>query len=159
MVNFFQWLNFTLPLQLNICFRCNQALQACEAFHSRIPHDVQASKTADVWPVENLWGSVQMRTKAREPQSKPELKRIIAEEWRKINDALCYVDLRECPQKMFRDVWPIWKCRRNFHVLLYWSGGYTEGFPPFLATFGWTILTPSAKTWKIRIQKIDMLTA
>ena len=30
-----------------------------------------------------------------------------------------------------------------------------QGFPPFLATFGWTILTPWAKTWNIRISKID----
>ena len=40
-------------------------------------------------------------------------------------------------------------------LLLNRQGGYTEGFPPFLVTFGWTIFTPWAKTWNIRISKID----
>ena len=42
-----------------------------------------------------------------------------------------------------------------FQTLLNRPGGYTEEFPPFLATFGWTIFAPWPKTWNIRISKID----
>ena len=31
-----------------------EALQACKAFSARIPHDVQAPKMANVWPIENV---------------------------------------------------------------------------------------------------------
>ena len=42
-----------------------------------------------------------------------------------------------------------------FQTLLNQPGGYTEGFPPLLATFGWTVFTPWAKTWNISISKIE----
>ena len=38
--------------------RTAEALEACEAFSTRIPHDGQAPKMADVWPIENVWSIV-----------------------------------------------------------------------------------------------------
>ena len=72
-------------------FRCNAALQACSAFDSRVSFLMQSAKLADLWPVENVWGLLEQRTKMRQPQTAAELKRIIEEEWVKINadKALC----------------------------------------------------------------------
>ena len=82
--------------------RCNLALRACEAFHSRVPHDVQAAKMSDVWPIENLWGILNMRVKAREPLTKEDLRRIIEEEWCKIDDDkdLCRRLMRSIPKRL-----------------------------------------------------------
>ena len=80
----------------------SDALQACLAFNSRVPHDLQAAKMADLWPVENLWGLLQQRVKRREPLTKEELRRYIEEEWCKIDDdkALCRRFMQSIPKRL-----------------------------------------------------------
>jgi len=74
-----------------VIHRCREALEACKGFDSCSPHDVQAAKLADVWPVKNVWGILQQRVKKREPESKEQLRRNILEEWQYIDDdkAMC----------------------------------------------------------------------
>ena len=31
------------------------ALEACSAFKTRICHEIQAPKMADIWPIKNVW--------------------------------------------------------------------------------------------------------
>ena len=47
--------------------RSEVALQVCSAFSSRIPHERQAPKMADIWPIENIWSIVKNKVKAKEP--------------------------------------------------------------------------------------------
>ena len=56
----------------------------------------------DVWPIENLWGILNMRVKAREPLTKEDLRRIIEEEWCKIDDDkdLCRRLMRSIPKRL-----------------------------------------------------------
>ena len=35
--------------------RTRNALHACSAFAERIPHDVQAAKCSDIWPIEQVF--------------------------------------------------------------------------------------------------------
>ena len=83
-------------------FRCNEALEACRGFADRIPHDVQAAKMADVWPVENLWGILNQRVKKREPDTKEQLRRYIEEEWSRIDDdkAMCRRLMESIPKRL-----------------------------------------------------------
>ena len=76
--------------------------RACRAFASRVPHELQAAKMADIWPVENLWGILQQRVKVREPTSKEELRRYIEEEWSKIDDdkAMCRRLIASIPKRL-----------------------------------------------------------
>ena len=62
--------------------RTPAALEASDAFSSRIPHKEQAPKIAYVWPIENVWVIVKERVKAK---SKAQLKRVIMAVWRKID--------------------------------------------------------------------------
>lgn len=80
-----------MDIKLILFFRCREALEACKGFDSCSPHDVQAAKLADVWPVKNVWGILQQRVKKREPESKEQLRRNILEEWQYIDDdkAMC----------------------------------------------------------------------
>ena len=61
------------------------ALEACSAFDTRIPHEHQAPKMADIWPVENIWSIVNELVKSKEPKNKVQLKTIITRVWREIN--------------------------------------------------------------------------
>ena len=54
-----------------------EALEACDAFDSRFPHDLQAPKMADVWPIENVWSIVKQKVMEKEPKTKPQLKKVI----------------------------------------------------------------------------------
>ena len=105
------------------CFRCHEALQACLAFNSRVPHDLQAAKMADLWPVENLWGLLQQRVKRREPMTKEELRRYIEEEWCKIDDdkALCRRFMQSIPKRL--------QVSHEFYVILAcdWSSSINHG--------------------------------
>ena len=65
--------------------RCEAALQACSAFSSRIPHEIQAPKMADIWPIENVWSIVKNRVKANEPKTKLQLKNTIKSVRREID--------------------------------------------------------------------------
>ena len=82
-------------------FRGRQALEACEAFASRVPHEEQAAKMSDVWSVENVWGILNMRVKEREPENKEQLRQFIKEEWARIDDDkdLCRRLMRSIPSR------------------------------------------------------------
>ena len=58
------------------------ALEACSAFKTRIPHDIQAPKMANIWPIENVWAILKDRVKAKEPRSTAWLKKVITQVWR-----------------------------------------------------------------------------
>ena len=47
--------------------RTAEALEACAAFTSRIPHDIQALKMADVWPIEKCRAIVKERVMEEKP--------------------------------------------------------------------------------------------
>ena len=57
--------------------RTANALEACSAYNVRIPHDEQATKMADVWPIKNDWAILKDSVKAKETNNKAELKRVI----------------------------------------------------------------------------------
>ena len=60
-------------------------LLACSAFSSRIPHDKQAPKMADIWPIEYVWSILKDRVKAKEPNIKVQLKNTIKSVCKEIN--------------------------------------------------------------------------
>ena len=65
--------------------RTAEALEACKAFSKRIPHDLQAPKMADIWPIENVWAIMKDRVREKEPKSKAELKKVISKMWREMD--------------------------------------------------------------------------
>ena len=65
--------------------RTPEALQACSAFPRRIPHERQAPKMADVWPIEQVWAILKEKVMQAAPRNKAELKRVITRSWREID--------------------------------------------------------------------------
>ena len=63
--------------------RTQEALEACSAFKFRIPHEHQAPKMADVWPIENVWSIVKDRVLEKNPESKAQ--RVIIQVWKEVN--------------------------------------------------------------------------
>ena len=61
------------------------ALEACSAFKTRVPHEIQAPKMADIWPIENVWAILKEGVKAKEPKSKAQLKKVITQVWRQMD--------------------------------------------------------------------------
>ena len=57
--------------------RTAAGLEASDAFSFRIPHEEQAPKMANVWPIKNVWAIVKDSVKTKEPKSKAQLKRVI----------------------------------------------------------------------------------
>ena len=55
-------------------------------FASMISHEEQASKMADIWPVENIWSIAKEMVKSLEPKNKAQLETIITRVWRDINN-------------------------------------------------------------------------
>jgi hypothetical protein len=82
--------------------RTAEALEACGAFPSRIPHDIQAPKMADVWPIENVWAIVKERVMEKEPQTKTQLKKVITKVWQEIHSdkALCRRLISSIPDRL-----------------------------------------------------------
>ena len=82
--------------------RTANALEACSAFRARVPHDEQASKMADIWPIENVWAIVKDRVKAEEPKDKAALKRVIKKVWKEINldKVLCKKLMKSIPARL-----------------------------------------------------------
>ena len=82
--------------------RTEAALEACSVFGSRIPHEEQAVKMADVWPVENVWAIVKDRVKAKEPKNKAQLKRFITNVWKDIDmdKGLCKRLMQSIPARL-----------------------------------------------------------
>lgn len=78
------------------------ALEACSAFKSRIPHDLQAPKMADIWPIENVWAILKDRVKAKEPKSKAQLKKVITQVWRDMDrdKNMCKRLISSIPQRL-----------------------------------------------------------
>ena len=67
--------------------RCPAAIDAvAESFKFRVPHDKQAPKMADVWPIENVWAIIKQKVKESEPANKEALRKTIVKVWREIND-------------------------------------------------------------------------
>ena len=54
------------------------ALEACGAFKTRIPHDIQAPKMAAIWPIENVWAILKIELRQRSLTPKYSLKKIIS---------------------------------------------------------------------------------
>ena len=50
-----------------------KALEACAAFTSGIPYDIQALKMADVWPIKKCWAIVREGVMEKEPENKNQL--------------------------------------------------------------------------------------
>ena len=82
--------------------RTPAALEASDAFTSRIPHEEQAPKMADCWPIENVWAIVKDRVKAKEPKSKAQLKRVITAVWKEIDadKGLCRRLIQSIPSRL-----------------------------------------------------------
>ena len=77
-------------------------LKACAAFCSRIPHDRQAPKMADVWPIKNVLAIIKDRVKGKEPKNKAQLKRIIISVWREIDEdkGMCRRLMQSIPARL-----------------------------------------------------------
>ena len=71
--------------------RTAEALEACSVFKTRIPHEKQAPKMADVWPIENVWAILKAKVMEKEPKSKVQLKKVISKAWQEIDKdkAMC----------------------------------------------------------------------
>ena len=82
--------------------RSKAALLACSAFPARIPHENQAPKMADIWPIENVWSIVKDRVKAREPKNKEQLKNTIKRVWKEIDSDknLCKKLISSIPDRL-----------------------------------------------------------
>ena len=65
--------------------RTPAALEACSAFKHRIPHEQQAPKMADIWPIENVWAILKQKVMQKEPKSKGDLKKVITRVWKEID--------------------------------------------------------------------------
>ena len=82
--------------------RTAEALEACSAFKFRIPHDIQAPKMADVWPIENVWSIVKDRVMEKNPQTKNQLKFVIRQVWREVDrdKAMCRRLIASIPKRL-----------------------------------------------------------
>ena len=82
--------------------RTAEAVQACSVFSSRIPHELQAPKMADVWPIENVWSIIKGKVLEKEPKSKPQLKKVITQVWRQVDSdkALCRKLMKSIPDRL-----------------------------------------------------------
>ena len=82
--------------------RTANALEACQAFKHRVPHQEQAAKMADIWPIENVWAIVKQRVKEKEPKSKQHLKRVIISVWKEVDQdkALCKRLISSVPRRL-----------------------------------------------------------
>ena len=78
------------------------ALEASDVFASRIPHEEQAPKMANCWPIENVWAIVKDRVKAKEPKSKAQLKGVITAVWKEIDadKGLCRRLIQSIPSRL-----------------------------------------------------------
>ena len=61
------------------------ALEACSAFKTRIRHEIQAPKMADIWPIKNVCAILKERVKAKESKSKAQFKKVITQVWRQMD--------------------------------------------------------------------------
>ena len=63
--------------------RCAAALAPVnDSFNRRLDHEVQCSKFSDVWPIENVWGTVKEREAQQKCETLAQLKRAIIGAWR-----------------------------------------------------------------------------
>ena len=71
-------------------------------FRFRVPHDIQAPKMSDVWPIENVWGILKDRVKSKDPKDKKELRKYINSEWRRISNdtSLCIRLMSSLPLRL-----------------------------------------------------------
>lgn len=66
--------------------RAKIALEAvARNFKERIPHDLQASKMADVWPIENVWAILKSDVKQKDPKNVKDLRSAINASWRRMS--------------------------------------------------------------------------
>ena len=82
--------------------RSEAVMLACSVFSSRIPHDKQAPKMADIWPIMSVWRIVKDRVKAKEPKSKLQLKNTIKNVRMEINSDknLCKNVISSIPDRL-----------------------------------------------------------
>ena len=82
--------------------RSPAALAACSAFKQRIPHEQQAPKMADVWPIENVWAILKQRVMEKEPKTKKDLKNVITNVWKEVdrNKELCRSLISSIPKRL-----------------------------------------------------------
>jgi len=55
-------------------------------FNHRIPHELQAPKMADVWPIENVWGIIKQDLDGQDLQNIQDLRAGIRASWRRISN-------------------------------------------------------------------------
>ena len=56
--------------------RTDAALQTVsDTFHFRLEHSSQAPKTADIWPIENVWGMIKSKVSKKKCENKDNLKK------------------------------------------------------------------------------------
>ena len=66
--------------------RTETALQTVsDTFRFRLDHSSQAPKTADIWPIENIWGMIKSKISKKKCKSKDDLKKEIVKCWREID--------------------------------------------------------------------------
>ena len=82
--------------------RCAAALEAVdETFNSRIPHDKQAPKMADCYPIENVWSIIKDKVKENDIQNLNQLKKVVTKAWKEINNnkTLCRKLMESMPKR------------------------------------------------------------
>jgi hypothetical protein len=60
-----------------------------EMFYERIEPEEQASKMADIWPIENVWGYIKEKLEENEFENVTMLKRRIVTIWNTITPQVC----------------------------------------------------------------------
>lgn len=81
--------------------RTQVALYAVKhVFIHRIEPKDCAAKLADVWPIENIWGTLKEKLRGREHKDIVQLKNDIKNEWKKIGVSLCQQMIDEIPARL-----------------------------------------------------------
>jgi len=68
-------------------------------FAHRIDCNSQASKCADVWPIENVWGILYENLKGLEFENMAHLKEKLIEEWQGISPDICMKMMTSIPRR------------------------------------------------------------
>ena len=79
------------------------ALQAVfDTFRFRLENSSQAPKTADIWPVENVWGMIKSKISKKKCENKDDLKKELVKSWRELdsNKDLCRRLVGSIPKRL-----------------------------------------------------------
>jgi hypothetical protein len=71
-----------------------------ELFCERITHDEEASKMADIWPIENIWGYIKEKIDEHEVENITALKYKIIQIWNTIKPDMCSKLINSIPKRL-----------------------------------------------------------